>query len=112
MGAWLALAIAAFAQPPGGAEAKRPTNLFAQDQPIRATLRGPISAVASTPAPSRAARPAVLELAAPASESQPILLSPRGLTRRKKETCAFPPLRIEFSAKPAKTSLFERQKRL
>jgi hypothetical protein len=112
MGAWLALAIAALAQPAGGAEAKRPTNLFAQDQPIRATVRGPISAVTSTPAPSRAARPAVLELAFPTVESHPVLLSPRGLTRRKKETCTFPPLRVEFTGKPAKTSLFDRQKRL
>ena len=113
MGAWLALAMALGAvQPAGGAEAKRPASLFSQDQPIRATLRGPISAVAATPASSRAARPAVLELAAPAAESHSILLSPRGLTRRKKETCTFPPLRVEFAAKPVKTSLFERQKRL
>lgn len=114
MGAWLALtvALAASAQPGGGTEAKRPTNLFSADQPIRATLRGPISAVVSTPAPARTARPAVLELASPAVESHPILLSPRGLTRRKKETCTFPPLRVEFTGKPAKTSLFDRQKRL
>ena len=57
------MALAAAVQAAAGSEAKSPTSLFAQDQPIRATLRGPISAVASTPASSRAARPAVLELA-------------------------------------------------
>lgn len=114
MGAWLALAMAsaAAAQTAGGSAMKSPTNLFAEDQPIRATLRGPISAVVSTPAPARTARPAVLELAAPAVESHPILLSPRGRTRRQKDRCTFPPLRVEFTGKPAKTSLFDRQKRL
>ena len=113
MGAWFALTLAlASAQTGGSSGAKPPTPLFAQDQPIRATVRGPINAVVSTPASSRAARPAVLQLASPAAESHPILLSPRGLTRRKKETCTFPPLRVEFTGKPPKTSLFDRQKRL
>ena len=54
MGAWLALAVAyaVSAQPAGGAEAKRPTRLFSEDQPIRATIRGPISAVVATPIPA------------------------------------------------------------
>jgi hypothetical protein len=114
MGAWLALAmaLAVSAQPVGGAEAKRPTRLFSEDQPIRATIRGPISAVVSTPAPARTARPATLELTVPAVEKHAIQLSPRGLTRRQKDRCTFPPLRVEFTGKPDKTSLFERQKRL
>ena len=114
MGAWLALALAyaVSAQPAGGAEAKRPTRLFSEDQPIRTTIRGPISAVISTPAPARTARPAMLELAVPAVEKHAIQLSPRGLTRRQKDRCTFPPLRVEFTGKPDETSLFERQKRL
>ena len=108
----LALAFALAADPVSAAERKPPTRLFAADQPITATLRGPISAVASTPSPSRTARPAVLELVSPAAEQHAILLSPRGLTRRQKKTCTFPPLRVEFTARPAATSTFERQKRL
>lgn len=99
----LALALAAVAQP---------TRLFADDPPIRATVRGPISQILATPAPARTARPATLALTAPSAEQHMILLSPRGLTRRSKKTCNFPPLRVEFVAKPPKTSLFERQKRL
>ena len=114
MGAWLALAVAyaVSVQPAGGAEAKRPTRLFSEDQPIRATIRGPILAVVGTPAPARTARPAVLEVTVPAVEKHAIQLSPRGLTRRQKDRCTFPPLRVEFTGKPDKTSLFEGQKRL
>jgi len=114
MGAWLALtvAFAVSAQPAGGTGTKKPTRLFSEDQPIRATIRGPISAVVGTPAPARTARPAMLELTIPAVEKHAIQLSPRGLTRRQKERCTFPPLRVEFTAKPDKASLFDGQKRL
>ena len=114
MGARLAsvMALALAAPTVASAEAKPPTRLFAEDQPIKVTLRGPISAVASTPSTQRTARPATLELVAPVAETHAIQLSPRGRTRRQKERCTFPPLRVEFAAKPAKTSFFERQKRL
>ena len=108
----LALAFALAAQAGASADATAPTRLFADDQPIKVTLRGPISAVASTPSALRTARPATLELALPAVERHAIQLSPRGKTRRQKERCNFPPLRVEFAAKPAKTSFFERQKKL
>ncbi len=114
MGARLAsaLALALAAQTGALAEAKPPTRLFAEDQPIKVTLRGPISAVSSTPSTLRTARPATLELVVPVAETHAIQLSPRGRTRRQKDRCTFPPLRVDFAAKPAKTSFFERQKRL
>ena len=112
MGARLGLALAFALAAQAGASAKAPTRLFAEDQPIKVTIRGPISAVSSTPSTLRTARPATLELALPAVEKHAIQLSPRGKTRRQKERCNFPPLRVEFVAKPAKTSFFERQKRL
>lgn len=105
----LALVLALAAEP---ALAAKATPLFSSDAPIRATIRGPLGAIAATPAPARTARPATLALAVPAIEQHSILLSPRGLTRRKKETCTFPPLRVEFPNKPAETSLFDGQKRL
>jgi len=110
MGARIALAfVLGSAATLASAAPKPPTPLFADDAPIKLTIRGPISAIASTPANSRAAQPAVIETGA---EKLAIQLSPRGRTRRQKERCTFPPLRVEFPAKPAQTSLFERQKRL
>lgn len=108
----LALALAAAAQPAGPALPKKPTPLFADDQPIRIGLRAPISAIVRTPPSARPPRPATLTLIAPSSETHAIQLSPRGLTRRLKITCGFPPLRIEFQTKPAATSLFKGQRRL
>jgi len=110
MAARLALAVllAAAAQP--AAPASKPaTRLFSDDQAIHVTIKGPISAVVSTPAPARTARPAVLQAGA---ETLPILLSPRGILRRTKVACSFPPLGVQFTAKPPKQSLFDRQKRL
>ena len=114
MGARIAsvLAFAIAAQVGAAEKAGEPTRLFAVDQPIEVTLRGPISAIASTPPTLSTARPATLELTFPLAEQHAIQLSPRGRTRRQKDRCNFPPLRVEFAAKPAKTSFFERQKRL
>ena len=111
MGAWLALAFAVAAQGDGLAP-KKPTRLFAEDQPIHVSISGPIAAIVAAPAQSRDARPASLTLKGPVSETHQIMLSPRGLTRRQKKTCNFPPLRVDFAAEPAKGSLFARQNRL
>ena len=110
MAARLALAVllAAAAQPAAPAS-KSATRLFSDDRPIHVIIKGPISAVVSTPAPARTARPAVLQAGA---ETLPILLSPRGILRRTKVACSFPPLGVQFTAKPPKQSLFDRQKRL
>jgi hypothetical protein len=107
-----ALALAVAAQPVGMPPSKKPTPLFADDQPIHIGLRAPISAIARTPSNLRTARPATLTLFAATAETHSIQLSPRGLTRRLKITCGFPPLRLEFTSKPAATSLFKGQRRL
>lgn len=84
------------------------TALFAADATLRIELRGPISALAKgTPSP----RPAQLSLTG-AGESHAVMLTPRGITRLRRETCQFPPLRVEFAARPAATSLFSGQRRL
>lgn len=108
----VALALLGAAQPGSSAAPAQPTRLFTSAEPIRLTLRGPIGAIVSTREDLRTARPATLQLTYPAAETHAIMLSPRGLTRRKRETCAFPPLRVQFAAKPAPASLFERQGRL
>src|SRR5258707_3174998 len=54
----------------------------------------------------------VLKVGGAAPEAMPVTLSVRGITRRKKEVCAFPPLRVEFSQKPGPSSIFKGQTRL
>jgi hypothetical protein len=117
MGARLHLAFAfALVAQAGGAQPvkapKPPPRLFESDQPIRFALRGPVQAIASAGANSTVARPARLILMMPAAEEHPVMLSARGIARRQRENCEFPPLRVEFTAKPPATSLFERQKKL
>jgi hypothetical protein len=91
--------------------AAQTTPLFASDEPIRITIRGPIGAIARAAEDSAEPRDGALSLAG-TSETYPIRLSARGLTRRLKQTCSFPPLRVEFVQKPAATSLFAGQGRL
>ena len=91
--------------------AAQTTPLFASDVPIRITIRGPINAIARTAEDSAGPRDGALSLTG-TSETYPIRLTARGLTRRLKQTCSFPPLRVEFAQKPAATSLFAGQGRL
>lgn len=94
------------ATPAPAAETARP--LFADDQPIGITIRGPISRLASFDDRSRHVAGTLQQ----GAESLPVRLSPRGITRLRKETCQFPPLRVEFAAPPAAASLFAGQRRL
>src|SRR5262245_57457128 len=113
MGARLALAVVfALAAQQGSSTPKNPTRLFADDQPIHVTIRAPIAAIVATPTDLQTARAGTLTVIGPQAEQLSILLSPRGHARRSKEACKFPPLKVEFTAKPAKESLFERQHRL
>lgn len=113
MGARLALAVAlALAAQQGASTPKKPTRLFVDDQPIHVAIRAPIAAIVATPLKSQAARAGTLTVISPQPEQLSILLSPRGHARRSKDACKFPPLKVEFTAKPAKDSLFERQRRL
>lgn len=88
----------------GAAQAE--TALFKDDAPITLTIKGPIRAVTGG---GEVAKPATLTVA---DETLPIMLAPRGITRRKRETCQFPPLRVTFTGAPAAGSLFAGQKRL
>lgn len=85
------------------------TPLFASEAPIRFTIQGPVGAIARGAEDSTTPRDATLTLA---GTSYPIRLSARGITRRLKETCTFPPLRVEFTQPPAQDSLFVGQRRL
>jgi hypothetical protein len=105
---WLIGAVALTATP---AMAQQATPLFASDNPIRVTISGPVSAIARQADDKAEPRDATLTLTG-TNESYPIKLSARGITRRNKEVCTFPPLRVQFARKPAENSLFSRQGRL
>ena len=103
------LAALAFAAP---AMAAAPHPLFASEDTIRLTIRGPIGAIRRGAERGTDAHDATLALAGAVGESHAIRLSPRGLSRRRRDVCSFPPLRIEFAAEPAAASLFRGQRQL
>ncbi len=90
--------------------AAKPAPLFDSDDVVSLTLSGPISGISR----KLGAKPVagVLKVAGAAPESLPVELSTRGITRRMPQICSFPPLRVEFTQKPGKDSLFRGQKRL
>ena len=106
MRGWFCLAALALAASTV-APAAPPKPLFASDQQIRITIQGPISMLASKRA--AAALPATLVAD---GVTYPITLAPRGITRLSKDTCQFPPLRVEFTRPPPPGSLFHGQHRL
>ena len=103
----LALLALLLAVPAAAAEPAKP--LFADDSLIRLTIRGPVDQMARVAEKRPGPRAGTI---AAGSESLPIMLSPRGITRLRRETCQFPPLRVEFSSAPPATSLFAGQRRL
>ena len=107
MRGWIAALAISVATPVAAQTAKPATPLFAGDAPIQITIKGPISALASKR--SEEQRPATLTYA---GTSYPIMLTPRGITRLKKDVCQFPPLRVTFAQKPPAGSLFDHQGQL
>lgn len=103
LSALAALTLASAAQAQGPV-----TPLFAADSVIPMTIRGQIGSVVSSKDRSRV----VAATLTTGTESLPVRLSPRGITRLSKETCQFPPLRVEFTGTPPASSLFSGQKRL
>ena len=100
--ALLALCAPAEAQDNGGTV----TPLFASDDILELTIDGPVRQIAARAERSVDPQPATLTAN---GETHAIALSARGNSRRKKELCRFPPLRVAFSQKPGETSLFHRQ---
>jgi hypothetical protein len=87
-----------------------PKPLFAGDEVLSLTLTGPVETMSR----EKGAKPVpgVLKVGGAAPEVLPVSLSVRGITRRKKEVCGFPPVRVEFTQKPGPASLFKGQKHL
>ncbi|MBA2467183.1 MAG: hypothetical protein H0V46_06220 [Sphingomonas sp.] len=83
--------------------------LFASDPPLRLIINAPLRSIAGGPRDRGSAHAGTLSNGA---ETLPVRVAPRGLTRRKHETCDFPPLRVTFDQKPTATSVFAGQKSL
>jgi hypothetical protein len=107
---WLFAALLASSSALVGAQGS-PTPLFASDAPIRLTIQGPIGLITRDAEDSTTPRAATLTLVTP-PETHTIRLSARGITRRRKETCTFPPLRVELAQPAPANSLFAGQRRL
>ncbi len=94
------------------AKAAEPTKpLFASEDPIRITIRGPVDTIARAPAEAQSSYPGTLAVAGTA-EVLPIQLAQRGITRRQSDVCQFPPLRVTFTTPPPAGSPFAGQRRL
>jgi hypothetical protein len=97
--------------PPLAAQAKV-DPLFSSHDLLAITIRGPISKLRVDRSKSGGPFDGALSVQGAAPETLPIKLSVRGITRRKREVCAFPPIRLEFPQAPPESSLFSGQKRL
>ncbi len=105
-------ALTALLAMPAAAQQRAPHPLFADQQIIQLTIRGPLRDLIGNAERSEEARDATLILGGARAETHAIRLSPRGISRRRRETCTFPPLRIEFRERPPATSFFTGQRRL
>ncbi|MEM8772091.1 MAG: hypothetical protein AAGD92_10620 [Pseudomonadota bacterium] len=95
------------------AASKTTTPLFKDDEVLKVKIIAPFKTLTARAQKSTDPYEATLSVDDPAkSETHAISLSARGVSRRSKELCDFPPLRVEFSEKPGDTSLFDGQKRL
>ena len=97
----------AVAMLPAAAQPAEPTTLFSSDEPIRLSIRSDLSRLAR----ANGALPATLTVMGETPETHSIQLSPRGVSRRRREICTFPPLRVELPSRPT-SGLFEGQRRL
>ena len=97
----------AVAMIPAAAQPAEPTTLFSSDEPIRLSIRSDLSRLAR----ANGALPATLTVMGETPETHSIQLSPRGVSRRRREICTFPPLRVQLPSRPT-SGLFEGQRRL
>jgi hypothetical protein len=92
-------------------EPKAAEPLFRSSEPVQLTITAPISALTKGGAAAEAGLPGTVRVAG-SPEVLPITLRPRGITRRKRETCPFPPMWLDFVGKPPANSVFKGQNKL
>nr|WP_137677345.1 hypothetical protein [Parerythrobacter lutipelagi] len=91
------------------AKEDKTTALFADDAPLDLTISGPLRSIVRSAERSTAPEPGTLSAA---GETHTIALSARGISRRQREKCKFPPLMLDLETKPGEASLFHRQNRI
>ena len=101
-----ALCLAAFS-----ASAAEANPLFESDSVLRIRIEAPVQRISRAAVSSTEAHDGRLSVDQ-THESHVIRVSARGLSRRRRESCTFPPLRVEFSTPPGAGSLFQGQERL
>jgi hypothetical protein len=92
---------------PGVALAEHP--LFASNDQIQLTMKAPFSALFRNRESDQLVPGALIDQS---GQALPINLKLRGITRRSKDVCDFPPVRVDFTAPPPPTSIFAGQKQL
>jgi hypothetical protein len=90
------------------AAAQAPDPLFTASDPVHLTITAPLPGLMR----SRGKGSVTGTLTDPAGQALPVSFKLRGITRRTKETCDFPPLRVDFTAPPPASSLFAGQTHL
>jgi hypothetical protein len=96
---------------PKSAGPKAVEPLFQSADIVQLTIKGPIGSLTGGRSVPEPGVPATLTVAGSA-DALPVTLAPRGITRRKRDTCPFPPLWVTFTEKPPATSVFKGQKKL
>lgn len=86
-----------------------PEPLFAASDPIHLTITAPLPSLMRSRASKSRVGGTVTD---PAGLQLPATFALRGITRRTKDTCDFPPLRVDFTIPPPASSLFAGQKKL
>lgn len=89
--------------------ADTPKPLFASDAPLHITIQ---SAMFRSSGVARSNSLVDGTLTVDGAPPIPIKLGLRGITRKESDVCQFPPLRVEFPARPPEDSLFAGQKKL
>ena len=108
---WLALAAVVAFSVAGQASAQTP--LFNADTEIAVTIEAPLTTLIRQAPRSTDPHPAVVTLTGAGEPARfEIELSARGLSRRTRGYCAFPPLRLDFDADTLGGTVLDGQNRL
>ncbi len=105
----LAVILAAVAAPAAAQPSAEP--LFASDRLLHLTLTADFTPIIRADADERPTVRGTLAMAG-SGETLAVVLQPRGITRRAKDVCQFPPLRVRFATPPGGASEFAGQKQL
>lgn len=83
--------------------------LFASSTPVSITMEAPLERLFRNRESEEAVAGTLID---PMGNRLAIAVQLRGITRRREETCAFPPLSVRFTAPPPATSPFAGERRL